>query len=761
MLRTSSTLALFAVLALAGCDGGSGSTKQPPSPELAYPESVAGSESDTYFGRQVVDPYRWLEDIRSQDTENWIQAQNRFAAEYITALPDYGAISKRIAPWFAPAQTTRAQRARDTLRTKQDEVLHIEGERGTDGRLYYQRQVQQERHLMRQDRHHRRAPQTQPQLLSVDNVIYVASGQTASERDEALVDVDDFRVDPDDKIQLLGHQVSEDGRYLVYRMQRNFADLVELHVVDLQNPSVLLMRIPHVFSQEIALYNDGVIYSSPRGVEDDHVSPHTFQSLYYQPFDGARPQAWFEGQEFDMLSGSFLHEDQLYIIVGTNMQSGYLRLDPAHPELGVQPFIDRRTDQETFTYLGPSPEDSANMLFLTSQGADLYRLIEVDPADPAAANWREILPLAPQGETVYVNEVLVCGSDYYAEHLDLGSSRLFLYSAGGAREIPLPGLGAVSQMDCSQHEGQDILLYSYSSLSQPHIDYSYNPATHTATPGPVLEYEGYSPDPYEMSRSIVTSTGGAQIPVYIAHKKGLEPSGDVPVLIYSYGGFMTEIKPQFDMRVIPLLENGGIYAVAQVRGGAEFGFGWYEAGRLLTKQNTYNDVIAVAEHLVEEGWTSPGKIALLGESNGGTTTAAVALQRPDLFGVVFPWVGVHDLVRYDKFAVGFSWHGDYGRNTDQAEFNNLMMFSPLHNVKPINYPPIYIFTSKTDGRVMPAHSYKLAATLQNTATGTSPYLLYAFPKDDHGLSEHLQAALAFQWTAFFHHVGSPYVGSAN
>lgn len=760
MLRICSTFAFIALVALAGCDGGSGSGKQPEPPQLAYPESASGSEGDVYFGRYVPDPYRWLEDIRSQDTQNWVQAQNRFAAEYITALPDYPTISKRIARWFAAPQTPLSHRPRDGSQSKHDEALHIEGDRATDGRLYYQRQIRQDQHLFRQDRYHRRAPQTQPELLSVDNIIYVASGATASQRDKALVDVNDFRVDPDDKIQLLGHQVSEDGKYLVYQMQRNFSDLAELHVVDLQNPSTPLMRIPHVFSQEIALYDDGVIYSSPRDVKDDHVSPHTYQSLYYQSFDGAQPQVWFDADEFDMLPGSFLHEDQLYIIIGSNMQTGYLRMDPARPELGAQRFIDRRAEQETFSYIGPSAENSAKMLFVTSHAADLYRLIEVDPSDPVLANWREILPLASQGEAVYANEVRVCGSDYYAEHFHLGSSRLFLYNAGGTREIPLPGLGAVSEMECRQHEGQDILEYSYSSLVQPYILYSYNPATHTATPGPVLKYEGYDPDLYEMSRKIVSSTGGAQIPVYIAHKKGLKPSGDIPLLIYSYGGFMAEVKPQFDMRFIPLLENGGIYAVAQVRGGAEFGSRWYEAGRLLTKQNTYDDVIAVAEHLIDEGWTRPGKIALQGESNGGTTAAAVALRRPDLFGVVFPMVGVHDLVRYDTFTVGFSWHGDYGRNTDEAEFNNLMTFSPLHGVKPIAYPPVYIFTSKTDGRVMPAHSYKLAAALQNTATGTSPYLLYAFPKDDHSLSENLQAVLTFQWTAFFHHMGLPYAGSS-
>lgn len=751
MLRSCLTLALVASLALAGCDGGSGKSAEPPppAPELAYPETAKGPESDTYFGREVADPYRWLEDIRSQKTDNWVQAQNRFTAEYITALPDYRAIAKRLGPLFAPitAASPQSGRTRQTERREQ-------GVQDADGNYYYQLKVQQERY-------HRRAPVGMPQFVSADNIIYVASSTNASGRGTALIDVNDFRVGPDDHIQLLEHQVSLDGKYLVYLMQRNFSDLVELHVVALQQPSRPIIRIPHVYSRAITLYGDGFIYSSPRGVKDPHVSPHTFHSLYYRPFLGAQSEVWLEGDEFEMIQGTFLHQDQLYIMVGTDMHSGLLRLDPAHPELGAHAFLDARADQRAFNYLDRSPEDPAKMLFITSDGADLHRLIEVDPADPSPGNWREILPLAGVNDTVYVSEIIACDDGYYAEHLDHGSSRLFHYGAAGAREIPLPSLGAVSHMECDDPDGEKGLYYVFSTLTQPAIGFVYNPATQASIQATVQRFEGYDPSLYEMRRLFATSPDGTQIPVYIAHKKGLRASGDVPVLIYSYGGFISPTMPRFDSKAIPLLESGGIYAVAQVRGGAEYGTAWYEAGRLLNKQKTYDDVIAVAEHLIGEGFTRPGKIALQGESNGGTTTAAVALQRPGLFGVVFPMVGVMDLVRYDKFTAGTAWHGDYGHNTDEAQFGNLMTFSPLHNVKPLSYPPMYVFTSKTDGRVMPGHSYKFAAALQNTATGTNPYLLYAFPKDSHSFDRYREAAITFMWTAFFHHTGSRYGGPAN
>ncbi len=751
MLRCRFTLAFSALLALAGCGGGSDEHSEPPPPELVYPETTAGSDSDTYFGRVVADPYRWLEDIRGQQTDHWVEAQNRFTADYITALPDYKAIEKRIAPWFAPPPDAALMRS--LAIDQPEDVQRVKGVQGVDGHYYYQLQV-------RRERHHQFIPGRDARFVSADNIIYVASGPEAVDQGKVLINADDFRIDPDDDIQLINHQVSSDGRYLVYAMQRNFADLVELHVVSLAQPTQLILRIPHAFSPQFTLYGDGVVYASPKGTTDPHVSAHTFQTLYYQPFSGGERQAWFQGTQFDQI-GSALHQDQLYINIVRDMRSSQLRLDPAHPEQGAHAFLGTPEDQESFNFAGPSGEDPAKMLVITTQGAASNRLIEVDPADPSPESWREILPRSAPGETVYVNEIVACGSDYYAEHLDLGSSRLFHYSAAGVDEIPLPGLGAVSSMYCADLDGQAILNYWFSTLAQPSTGFSYNPATKVATRGATRRYEGYDPNLYEVRRLVVTSSDGAQVPVYIAHKQGLQPSGDAPSLIYVYGGFGVALTPGFQEKAIPLLESGGIYVLAQVRGGNELGSDWHEAGRLLNKQNTYDDVVAVAEHLIGQGLTSPGKLALQGESNGGLTTAAVALQRPDLFSVVFPTVGVLDLVRYDKFTSGFGWHADYGVTTRQDEFENLMKFSPLHNVKPLAYPPTYVFTGKSDGRVMPAHSYKYAATLQNTATGTSPYLLYAFPKDGHSLDRNWQTVLTYLWTAFFHHTGSRFAGLAN
>ncbi len=748
MRITRFALAFIVLTGLAAC-GGSDSPNDPPPepPKPAYPETRSGTDSDVYFGHAVADPYRWLEDIESTETDTWVNAQTHLAATHIAALPDYGVLSKRIAKWFAPAPSSASLKRRDV---QQKEQLHVEGVQGKDGKYYYQIQERQQQH-----RFFWPAPTTD--FLSVDNAIYVADSAADAENGTLLVDANAFRIDPDDHIQLMNHQVSKDGKHLVYAMVRNYADLAELHVIDLQQPEYgPVLQIPNVFGGAFMLHEQGLFYSTPRHTANPHVSPHTYQTLYHQSFYEQTAQAWVHGEQFDQVTPGPIHEGYLYYNLTTGKRNSVGRISLAQPEQGGELVFDSGASGGLFGVLGDSEEDPGKLLVVTTQGAALYRLIEADPDSPEPQNWREILPNSPPGVTEYVDAIHRCGNDYYAEHLVQGSSRLFHYNNGNRREIALPGEGSIRELACLESNGQTLLSYGFSSLIQPYTQYTYNPETHAVTQGASRHYEGYDPGQYETRRLTVTSADGTQFPLYIAHKKGLKPTGDIPTLMYVYGGFSVAIKPSFQEKPIPLLESGGIYAVAQVRGGSEFGMDWHDAGRLFNKQNTYDDIAAAATHLVDAGLTQPAKLALQGESNGGLSTAVMGLQRPDLFAVVFPTVGVLDLVRYDRFTSGFGWHDDYGQVTRQAEFENLMKFSPLHNVQPKPYLPTYVFTGKTDGRVMPAHSYKYAATLQNTATGNHPYMLYAFPKDGHSLNSNWQYYLTYMWTAFFHHTGSRY-----
>ncbi|MCB5362251.1 S9 family peptidase [Pusillimonas sp. CC-YST705] len=739
------------MLTLAACNSSDDSeqpTPEPPKP--SYPTTRSGTDSDVYFGRAVVDPYRWLEDIESAETDDWVNAQSRLTASHITAMPDYAALSKRMASFFSPTVSTAKSRS-----VQQNKQQHIQGVEGKDGKFYYQVQQQRQGHDFLR-------PTTATEFVSVDNVIYVADSAQDVQNAQALINADDFRIEPDDHIELQGHQVSDDGKVLAYAMVRNYADLAEVHLINLERPQDgPFLKIQNVVAGAFTLLEQGVTYSQPRHTSNPHVSPITYQALHYQPYNGASAQTWFQAGQYDSLAPDAVHEGYLYYSLATDFYGAIGRVDLAQAEKSGQFILDLREQNHTLGLVGPSSEDPSKLLALTSHGAGLSRLVEFDPKNPAPQNWREILPNSPPGTTEYVNQIQNCGSDYYAEHLVSGSSKLFHYDKSGRHEIALPSTGAVVYMDCLKTDEQTLLQFYFSSLAQPTISFTYNPTTQVTVRGATRFYEGFDPTQYEMRRLIATSKDGTQFPIYVAHKKGLEPKGDAPTLIYVYGGFFAPMTPSFQEKLIPLLESGGIYAIAQVRGGGEFGMAWHDAGRLLNKQNTYDDIAAAAEHLIHTGLTQPGKLALQGESNGGLSTAVLGLQRPDLFSVVFPTVGVLDLVRYDLFSSGLGWHGDYGATTQQAEFENLMKFSPLHNVKPQSYPPTYVFTGKTDGRVMPAHSYKYAATLQNTATGSNPYMLYAFPKDGHSLSSNWQQYLNYMWTAFFHHTNSHYTPPVN
>lgn len=757
MKKTCFALTMSTLLVLSACGGSDDNNKnpdpQPDPPKFVYPDTRKGTDSDAFFGQAVADPYRWLENIDSVEVDNWVRAQNQLSTQHFTALPDYAALSSRIAQWYGPpaGATTAKRQSLDTAKQ-----LHIEGVQGKDGRYYYQIQQHQQRQL-------RLLPHNGPEMLSVDSVIYVAKDADAVSQGEALVDATQFRIDPDDHIQLKGHQVSADGKYLVYAMERNYADVSELHILDLQNPQYGPVKIANVFSGAFTLGDQGVYYATPRLTTNPHVSPHTYQTLYYKDFSvGSSPFALVQGEQFEQLIPGFIHEGFLYFNALTSMQSAVGRINLAQPENGATMLLDARAQNKSFAAMGASATSPTKLLVSTSVGALQNRLIEVDPAAPSSDNWRELLPNAAPGTTTYVNEMMSCGDDYYAEHLVQGSSRLFLYDANGSREIPLPGDGAVASMSCVENgSARPTLSYYYSSLAQPFTQYVYDPGTGNTTESYRSTYAGYDANSYEMQRLTVSSPDGTQFPLYIVHKKGLQPSADTPTLLYAYGGFAVPLTPGFHDKAIPLLESGGIYAVAQVRGGAEFGMAWHDGGRLLNKQNTYDDLAAAARHLIQRGLTSPAKLAMQGESNGGLTTAVMGLQHPDLFSVVFPTVGVLDLVRYDLFTSGFGWHGDYGQTTRQDEFENLMKISPLHNVKAQPYLPTYVFTGKSDGRVMPAHSYKYAAALQNTATGDHPYLLHAFPKDGHSLQSNQQHYLTYMWAAFFHHTGTRYTPPAN
>jgi len=718
--------------ACGGSDGGGEPHK------LAYPASAAGTASHSYFGQTIAEPYQWMENTTGDDTRAWVDAQNAFSLDYLRALPSYAAIQQRIEQIL----TTTVEPAKHG---GGGQALDKQAVRGTNGLYYYQ--------LSRKVESERRRPGNDANRVSVDNRIYVTDDLRNSGR--VLLDVNQQNSHPDDHIELSSHQLTPDGKYLVYRLIRNYSDLAELHVVDLNSGADLLNETIRHVNGDFKIHQNGFFYVVAQNVSDVYTSAYNQLSLRYHAI-GQTP-----GDDQELFAGDGLanvqlgHMDEQYLYFETAVGS----TDEIY-RLGLATFA----EQAPVKWLGDGfrsafhildADADRDLLVLTSSGALRHRLVKVQPDDPDPSAWTELVNGAA-GEVV--EDIVPCAGAYFAELFDDGASRLVRFDGDGSRsEIALPGIGAVTGVECAADaDGHDQLTYSYSTLAQPERKFSYDPASGSVTPVEDMRIDGFDPSAYVMERIFATSADGTRIPVFVAHRKGLALDGGNPAMIYVYGGFAAAERPAFSSHAAALLENGGVYAVAQVRGGSEYGNPWHQAGRAANKQNTYDDVAAVARHLIGAKYTSAARLGLEGGSNGGLTTAAVALQYPELFRVVFPSVGVLDLLRYQYFTSGYNWYEDYGYSSDETDFKRLLTISPLHNVRNVPYPAMYIMTGQTDSRVVPSHSYKFAATMQNQAGGRNPYLLTAFPKSGHQLIDYRTRVSADTWAFFFDQTGTAY-----
>ena len=753
-LRLISLLTLASILT--ACGGSGDSVSSAP----RYPATRVGDDATTHFGQRVADPYRWLEDIHSTPVIDWMRAQNAFSADYVEGQAIYPQVLARLKALenYQHVLEPQAKQAKQA----QGMALHSNGLQQVgqqrQGRYYYQwqdggRQERQE--------HWRRRPaglSGQPQGLSVDNRIYVSDG--AGQAGKLLLDVGRLaQQEPDDTIQLQGHEVSADGRFLVYKLKRNHADLDELHLIDLRSPEsapAVLTRAGAEFRFEGA----ALLYVEVENAIQPSVSSYGQQAIVrvdpVRPTESLTVLYRTTAQHPMSLSLGPVIDGQLYFgrLPGTST-SDVLRLDLAAP--GEPQMVLDGQGREIFQIVD-AQEGERRLLVSTTDGAAMYRLVSVDTLQPQRGAWRHILPAQ---STDVVSETQHCGRYAYALKWVDGENRLTRYALDGGsapREIAMPAPGAVLNMNCSEAEGQqDDLRYGHSTLVQPRQYFRYEAASDRVVKEATIVYPGYDAQNYEVRQLRVPAADGTQIPITLAHRKGLVLDGKAPALMYVYGGFMSPSPAYFDVDVLPLLESGGVYVVAHVRGGAERGVAWYDAGRLFNKRNTYADLADVARYLAAQGYTSAARLGVQGWSNGGTSSAAVALLYPELFAVSLPRVGVHDLTRYTAFTWGFSWTDDYGDLAVQAEFANLMTFSPLHSVQARKYPAMYVMTGQNDQRVLPAHSYKLAAALQNTATGPGPYLLHAFAKSGHGIEGEQQRSTAHALTFFFTQTGAQFV----
>ena len=672
----------IAIVVLAG-----GLAAAPP----AYPATRKTDHADTYHGVVIPDPYRWLEDDRSPETEAWVRAQNAVTFAYLEKIPFREALQKRL-----EALDNYEKRSAPTRRGEWHFFSRNTG-------------------------------------LQNQSVYYIQKGEKG--KPEVLIDPNTFSKDGSTPLTVFS--VSRDARYAVYGKSTGGSDWQEYRVMDLQTRKELPETLKWIKASGVSWRGAGFYYSRyPQPAPGQELTAkNEFQSVYYHRV--GTPQSEDELVYEDRKHPLRFHrvnvtEDERYALLTIS--------ERGRAALGNAIFWRDETAQDkTFRPLFPditdiryAVEDHADgrLLVYTNDGAPNFRVISVDPRQPERANWKTVIPEKPEP----LRSVSAAGGRLFASYLKDVSSAVHVYTPDGKfeREVALPGLGAVMGFG-GRKEDKDV-FYTFTSFTAPGTIYRYDIATGKNAlfwrPETGFDFDNYVPE-----RVFFPSKDGTRVPMFLTYRKGLKRDGSNPALLYGYGGFSLSQMPSFSASRLALLEQGFIYASVNLRGGLEYGEEWHRAGMRGNKQNVFDDFIAAAEYLVREKYSSPDRLACQGGSNGGLLVGAVINQRPDLYRVAIPQVGVMDMLRFQKFTIGWNWVAEYGSSDNAADFPYLRAYSPLHNIKEgVRYPSTLITTADHDDRVVPAHSFKYAATLQEKAARVNPVLIRIETMSGHGAS---------------------------
>ncbi len=718
MVFTLRTAVAVAALAWAGAVSLGCRQNPPDAVGLTYPETLRDTTIiDDYHGTAIEDPYRWLENDTAVATAAWVDAQNAFTQAYLGGIDSRAEIKKRLTRLY------------DYERYGTPEVV---GEW-----LYFTKNdgLQAQSLLLRQ--------------------------RTGGGDPELVLDPNTFS--DDNTASLAGYSFDGAGRYMAYRVSEAGSDWNHARVLDLSTLSLLPDSLADLKFTGISWQGDGFFYSRyPSGDGGARLSGRNVgQQVYYHRL--GEPQSSdrlvFGNPQFpERNAGARVSDDEQWLVItssqGTSGNSvAVARLSPGGK---VGPIVTVVDDFEDDYYLVHGRGE--RLLFWTDAGASNGRLVALDAARPAAG-FEDVIPVDPRRP---LKGVTVSGDRMYARYLQDVSSRLEVFSLDGAPldTVALPGLGTVGGVSAAESGGP--VFYSFSSFTSPGTVFRLDPGSTEAAVWHASD-NGFDESRYDTKQVWYRSKDGTRVPMFVIHRRGLELDGQRPTLLYGYGGFDIAIEPQHSVMrldlVSPILEQDGVVAVASLRGGGEYGKDWHEAGTKERKQNVFDDFIAAAEYLQAEGYTSPGRTAIYGRSNGGLLVGACITQRPELFGVAFPAVGVLDMLRYHQFTIGYAWAADYGRADSADAFRYLRAYSPLHNVREAAYPATMITTADHDDRVVPAHSFKFAAELQHRQTGPAPILIRIDEGSGHaaGKPVGMQIDEATDVLAFmFHEMGVEY-----
>ncbi|MDD4990849.1 MAG: prolyl oligopeptidase family serine peptidase [Paludibacter sp.] len=678
--------------------------------KINYPKTAKENVIDTYFGVEVKEPYRWLENDTSAATSAWVKEQNTVTKDYLSQIPFRNDLKKRL--------TALNNYAKYTSPFKKN------------GRYYYYKN----------------------NGLQNQSALYCQKSLTAEP--ELLLDPNTFSTDG--TVALANTAFSKDGKYLGYAIARSGSDWNEIFVMDVETRQLLSDHIQWSKSSEISWQGNGFYYSAYDApvAGKEFSNKNEFEKVYYHSIgeNQSQDKLIYEDKEHALRECyASLTDDEKYLFISiteTTTGNGLLMKDLTNPST-------------PFSELAPgfdndySVIDNVNgkLYILTNWKAPKNRLMEVDITNTARENWKEIIP-----ETENVLEhVAIVGGKIIAQYMKDATNHLYGFDLSGKKlyEVQLPTLGSVTNLNGDKKDVE--AFYVFTSYTFPPTIYTLNADKNTSTIFHKTEIS-FNLNAYQSEQVFYTSKDGTKVPMTITYKKGLKKNGKNPLLLYGYGGFNISLNPTFNVSRIPFLENGGIYVVANLRGGGEYGEAWHMAGTKMKKQNVFDDFIAAAEYLIAKGYTSKSKLAIDGGSNGGLLVGACLTQRPDLYAVAIPEVGVLDMLRYHLFTIGWSWTSDYGNSGESKEmFDYLKGYSPLHNVKAgVKYPATMVMTGDHDDRVVPAHSFKFAATLQDKNADNKPTLIRIDSKAGHGAGKpvgKLIDAQADMWSFVMQNLG--------
>jgi len=661
---------------------------QSPSQSFVYPSSRKADQVDDYHGTKVADPYRWLENPDSEETKAWVEEQNQITFSYLGEIP-----------------------VREQIKQRLTQLWNYEkyGSPFKEGDRYF---------YFKNDG------------LQNQSVLYTLTSLDA----EPTVLLDPNTLSEDGTIALSGLSITEDGKLMAYGLSTSGSDWIEWKVRDVETGNDLSDHLKWVKFSGTSWTHDGEGFFYSRYDEPNEATKlediNYYQKLYYHKL--GTPQSediliYHRPDQKEWMFGAGVTEDGRYLIIsidrGTDPKNLVFYKDLQTPDSPVVELISEFEANYSFI-----DNDGSVFWFRTDLDAPRGRVIAIDSNKPTRDNWHEIIPQADET----LEGVGLLNNQFVADYLKDARSSIKIFNLDGSfiREVELPGIGSAGGFGGKRYDTET--FYTFTSFTTPGTIYRYNMVSGESTLFRKPNV-AFNPDEYETKQVFYSSKDGTQVPMFITHKKGLQLDGNNPTLLYGYGGFNVSLTPSFSVSRLVWMEMGGVYALPNLRGGGEYGEEWHQAGTKLNKQNVFDDFIAAAEWLINNKYTQPAKLAINGGSNGGLLVGACMTQRPDLFGAALPAVGVMDMLRFHKFTIGWAWCSDYGSPENLDEFKALYAYSPLHNLKPgTAYPATMITTADHDDRVVPAHSFKFAAALQEAHTGEKPVLIRIETKAGHG-----------------------------